>query len=754
MVDTISPILEEFAPIDLSTDSLPTTPIYFCLSDSQSGVDVNSIMTVLNVEVNNILSSYNAIVSGVIQPGFSGSITSLGGSVDVFLTKDSTYGSSAKVEVQLQAQDEANIINETFDFQVRDVTPPSLSSFVPSIGQVNVLESSSIAFMLSDANQSGIDLSSVQVTINGNKAIENGVVQGSFLDTGLSNVITTLIPSTTLIATALYLLIPLNDLPSAQFTTISILALDNQGNKVSRSYNFRVRDYKSPTIENLYPNDGYEHILPQTDIRFDLVEDPDGYGINFSTLTIEIDGYSISDQRYLGTPVDGYNDDYISRYFSQASIDGYIITPPVYDAYNNLTYPGFYTTIKPTTPGRYEFVVNPDFVFPFNYFVTSSVYVEDLGGNFATFNFSFTTAAEDDLITTAYPDTNTYKNFIDGYGVLGAAEFLVNQGVELTNNFPDGYTIIYYTTDGSQPRIDSSNKVIGTTKVYTQPILINKEGLNVIKYFSIDLAGNREDVKQDIYIIDIIPPEIQQVRFTRIVADIPLLTAIIPVEDTDLFEGGELVRILDDARPPILTKILTINKTSSPPFLIVEDQVQKLKVSRNARVEKTEQLLDPLQSIQFDTANIPEYFYIGSDGFGQNQADSVFEQFRILNRASTDEEILADFTLLDKGVKFFNQEEPVVLSSQFSELEKQRVNLPNNTLVLLDMDGTVVNTPRQGTLINNSIPIVDVSVAANDIVFTIKIKKSENVDRELLRQVLTNFAPVDLNIIVDYIEID
>jgi hypothetical protein len=711
-------------------------------------------MAVLNVEVNNILSSYNAIISGVIQPGFSGSITPLGGSVDVFLTKDSTYGSSAKVEVQLQVQDEANVLNETFDFQVRDVSPPSLSSFTPAIGQVNVLEGTSIAFILSDANQSGIDLSSVQVTINGNKAIENGVIQASFLDTGLSNILTTLIPSTTFVATALYLLVPLNDLPSAQFTTVAITALDNQGNKVSRSYNFRVRDYRPPTIENLYPSDSYEHILPQTNIRFDLVEDPDGYGVNFGTLTIEVDGYSVSDQKYLGVPVDGYNDDFISRYFTQASIDGYIVTPPAYDAYNNLTYPGFYTTIKPISPGRYEFIINPNLVFPFSYFVATNIYVEDLGGNFETFNFSFTTAAEDDLITTANPDTNTYKNFIDGYGVLGAAEFLVNQGVELSNNFPDGYTIIYYTTDGSQPRIDSANKVIGTTKVYTQPILINKEGLNVIKYFSIDLAGNREDVRQDVYMIDIIPPEIQQIRFTRIVADIPLSTAIIPVEDTDLFEGGELVRILDDVRPPILTTILTINATSSPPFLIVDDQVQKLKVSRNARVEKTEQLLDPLASIQFDTANIPEYFYIGSDGFGQNQADAVFEQFRILNKASTDEEILADFTLLDKGVKFFNQDDPIVLSSQFSTLEKERVNLPNNTLVLLDLDGTLTNTPRQGVLTNNSIPIVDVSVAANDIVFTIKIKKSENVDRELLRQVLTNFAPVDLNIIVDYIEVD
>lgn len=57
----------------------------------------------------------------------------------------------------------------------------------------------------------------------------------------------------------------------------------------------------------------------------------------------------------------------------------------------------------------------------------------------------------------------------------------------------------YYTTDGSQPSIGSE---IGNE------ILLTEEGVHIIKYFSVDSAGNMEEVRQVTVKIDLTPPEI------------------------------------------------------------------------------------------------------------------------------------------------------------------------------------------------------------------------------------------------------
>jgi hypothetical protein len=759
IIETTYPVISEIAPANGSLDNAPNTPIFFQITDQGSGVLPATLIVSLNITQNMIITGENAILLGVIQPGYTGSITTLGTTLDVFLTRTVEFDSNAAVTVAIQGQNEANVVNGSFQFEILDVSPPTLSNFIPAKDSVNISESSTVSLTISDNNGSGINLSTLNVTLNGTYAIRNGIKQFPFL---LPSSQILLSPSPANIQTAILVLNATDDFPAAQFVQVYVSAKDSRSNQTNLHYSFRVRDNKPPQIVNMLPGDGYVNILPTTPITFSIVEEYDGYAVDFTNLTIQVDGYDVLNQLYNNIPADGYWDSYVGITFTNPvfNVDGYYFTPPIQDAYG-LQYPGFLTTIYhlPSTTS-YNFIVQPLNPFAFNDSISVKIDVLDVGGNTESLTYFFQTAQLGQIITTAFPSTGTYKNFIDGYGLKEAYKFLYQTGVTLTANLPNTRT--YYSTDGTVPKVDRFGNVIGTTQVYTKPILINRQGLNIIKFFSIDEAGNRESLEQEVYMIDIIPPEINVVTSVPIYTDIPYPTTIIPLQlaadgysthSTDLFRAGELVKILDDAVPPVLTTILAINSSSNPPFLIVQDPVRKLKVSRNARVEIATQLIDPAQAIDFDVTSVPKSTYIGSDGLGVNQADAVIDQFRILNVASTDQEILADYTLLTKGTSFFNQLGPITLPSNYSVLETSRANLPNNTLVLLEFNGTIQNAPRQQLLANNSTPIVDTTLASNTIIFTISIPAGQFVDRELLTTVLTNFAPTDLQVVVKFIDL-
>jgi len=755
IIETTYPVIAEVAPANGSLDSAPSTPIFFQITDQGSGAFTSTLIVTLTID----MIGENAILLGVIQPGYTGAITTLGTTLDVFLIRTVEFDSSAVVTVAIQAQNEANMVNGSFQFGVLDVSPPILSNFIPANNSVNISESSTVSLTISDNNGLGINKNTLNVTFNGVSAVQNGILQFPFL---LPSSQIFLSPSPTNIQTAILVLSTTDVFPAAQFVQVYVSVKDNRSNQTDLHYSFRIRDQAPPQITNMLPGDGDVNILPNTPITFSIVEAYDGYGVDFPSLTVQIDGYDVLNQLYNGVPVDGYQDVYLGLTFTNPvfNVDGYYLTPPVQDAYG-LKYPGFLTTIYhlPSTTS-YNFVIQPITPFDFSDSISVKIDVLDVGGNAESLTYFFQTAQLGQIITTAFPNTGTYKNFIDGYGLKEAYKFLYKTGVTLTANIPSTRT--YYSTDGTVPRVDRFGNVIGTTQIYTRPILINRQGLNIIKFFSIDEAGNRESLEQEVYMIDIIPPEMSAVTSIPIYADIPYPTTIIPLQlaadgystySTDLFKAGQWVKILDDAVSPVLTTILTINSTSNPPFLIVQDPVRKLKVSRNARVEVATQLINSAQPIDFDVTSIPKITYIGSDGLGANQADAVIDQFRILNVPSTDEEILADYTLLTKGTSFFNQLGPVTLPSNYSALETARASLPNNTLVLLKFDGTVQNAPRQQLLANNSTPIVDTILASNTIIFTISIPAGQFVDRELLTTVLTNFAPTDLQVVVRFIDL-
>lgn len=751
VIDRLTPTLEDVNPLDSSENNSPRTPIFFRLKDQGSQVDKNTLNVILAITSNGITTSEDVLQNGVFQTNYSGTLTSIGNSLDVFLQRYQDFPSKSQVEVQIEAEDESNTITGSYSFEILDIEPPAIGTRIPAANSLDNLPDTSISFVWSDLYGSFLNRNSLQLKINGLDAIKDGYFQGSLVDLGSSYILAT--PSSTNPEQITVALSLLEDLPSGVETQVYTSIQDFKNNKGESLYKFRVKDYKAPQIKDQHPFPNASQVLPTSKVRFTIEEDLDGYGIDFESLKIEIDGYSVLNHLFNDNPVDGYNADYLALTFGDLALfekDLYE-TPRIEGYGGTINYPGFDIQIERVASNKIALEIERVFGFDANSLVNVMVEILDLGGNSAVYSYNFQTGSEDLILTTASPDTGTFKNFIDGYGLKEGFKFLTTTGVELVSNLENA--TIVYTLDGTLPRITSNLEVQGTTKIYTGPIYINKTGLNVLRFFAIDEAGNKESLKQEIYMIDSFPPVAEENFSIKIVADIPLATNIVPLEFVEGLVSGQLIRILDNFRPPVYTTILAINSTSSPAFILVQDQIERLKTSRDARIEFVEQPINRNDEIVFDTTKIGEEFSIGSRIDGTKQADSVIENLRILNRASTDEEILADYTLLVKGSRYFNQPEPVNLSSDYSSLEKQRVNLPDQTLVLLDFDGSTENKQRYGDLQNNPRPIVDINSASNDIVITIYVKSTEKIDRELLREILQNYAPADLNITVKYEEI-
>jgi len=93
-------------------------------------------------------------------------------------------------------------------------------------------------------------------------------------------------------------------------------------------------------------------------------------------------------------------------------------------------------------------------------------------------------------VTTANPGSGTYGSV---------------QNVTLTSNES---SIVYYSLDGADPSVGGSNTISGTSPISGVSI---GAGTIVLKFFAIDATGNREAVKTETYVIDLVSPTVSLV---------------------------------------------------------------------------------------------------------------------------------------------------------------------------------------------------------------------------------------------------
>lgn len=172
-----------------------------------------------------------------------------------------------------------------------------------------------------------------------------------------------------------------------------------------------------------------------------------------------------------------------------------------------------------------------------------------------------------------------------------------------------------------------------------------------------------------------------------------------------------------------------------------------------------------------------KFLYIGSDSFGLRQADAAFEEFRILNKASTCEDLLNDFKLMKKRVRYQNREVggPLLDDQLRAELLAEqidcgRISRQIETLLLAHFDNNlqlakginnvgVAFTDKNGDTVVLDGPdlsrsekfLIEKRSASNDVDVTVFFPEGETIDQQLLTETIKRVIPAHAQAFIKFI---
>ena len=273
--DTTAPMSANLFPSANATEVGLDSNVSFELSDLESGLQTSS----LNVTI----EGTSVISNGVLQDGFGGSLIPDGnGSLLITVNPEQNFSYNQLVNVLASASDQAgNNMNElSYSFTcLADNESVTVNNQVPQPDSVGVAVSSSIVFSLND-NVSGVDQETLNVTILGEAAILNGVLQsqygGSINGNSFNGFDITITPN----------------LPFTynQVVEITLNATDLGGNSMSELvYSFTcLSDNEAPSISSVLPPAEAVEIPLDSSINFKVSDDL--AGVDWSSLNVKVEG--------------------------------------------------------------------------------------------------------------------------------------------------------------------------------------------------------------------------------------------------------------------------------------------------------------------------------------------------------------------------------------------------------------------------------------------------------------------------------
>ena len=172
--DYQDPTLTGYNPADGATEISPNTNIY---------VEVDDDVQVSNTTIDVTVEGANAIVNGVFQSGYSGTVRVNGTGYDITITPASPFNDAQVVDVTIYAEDTSgnSVTESAWNFTVIDDEAPTLTNFNPADEATGQSRSVSPFFEIDD--NVGVNNLSIDVTIEAVNAIINGVFQSGYTGT-------------------------------------------------------------------------------------------------------------------------------------------------------------------------------------------------------------------------------------------------------------------------------------------------------------------------------------------------------------------------------------------------------------------------------------------------------------------------------------------------------------------------------------------------------------------------------------------
>ncbi len=374
--DTTAPQIQDRSPAQGATDVPTAAVITFSLNDTETGVSIDTLQVTINAGT--FILPVNIAHSGTLSHY----------QITCDPTNDIAYG--ATVTVSIVIQDIAgNTKQDSFSFTAHaDITAPSILDISPTSGSTDVPVHTPITFTVTDNEESGISINSLQIIIEANGSLIPATFTSHHDSPYLYTV--TCAPQ----AGAF--------LPYSADITVNIVIRDIAGNSANGTTTFRtLEDMTSPTIQDLYPAPMSTDIPTGTVIAFRVRDTQSGITISALAVTISVNDLPIA----------------YTIYSSGTSVDLVVTCDPLTDLYYAAA-------------------------------VTVDISISDIIGNKATGSYSF----------TVHEDT-TAPQFSDIYPMSG------------TNEVPT-HTVLTFTVSDTETGVNTGSLQVtinanGTFRAYT-----------------------------------------------------------------------------------------------------------------------------------------------------------------------------------------------------------------------------------------------------------------------------------------------
>lgn len=488
IADVQSPVISNRVPDDSQVEVALNSDIEFNITDIKTGVD----MTMLSVYVDGI----SAVTGGIIQSGWNGSSSGIESIIDgyhVVLDPTDSYSFTYNQihSVTVDGYDHAlNHIHDVYSFAtIADPNAPSISNADPSPFEDELPVNTNITFDITDS-VAGVDMTNLDVYVNGIAAIIDGTIKYPFSDTnsGIS-----FVPDGYRIVLDKFV-----DFDYHEIVEVQVDGYDYADNHLYYDYWFVTKvDVDGPTITPISPIGSRGDYARNSDISLMITDDETG--VDLTSVDITIDG-SLSMENGEFIPGSGFDGGY--GYVLQL-VDGYEIKfdsvdlfPPSYDVRvivdgydfvgNQTHYEYVFTTIDDEGPFVFDFSPIPNSVNVYNDPVHISFGIRDYGDGEVDLSTLLIEISHNigDSFETIYEPVNEFQN--------GWTGDIINQ----PDN--DGYIINAYKTEQGESFAVYSVKVTAYDNYDNLGIsLIGKEQEYVATTTGTVAAGNRLSVGEE-----------------------------------------------------------------------------------------------------------------------------------------------------------------------------------------------------------------------------------------------------------------